>query len=167
MALWQDGGYFDGGGRRGTEGGSCSSGVSPTTERETHRHTHTHTQLHWEDRVLTLLNSSFFTLSLFHEHHLGVVLEVVSVKEHPLPPMGGTRLQALLIHQRQLLRRSLGCGREKRKWPHCSANTHPLPMQTWASRPRLNHYLDSFHRAAGKSCKPRSLYVTITPPACQ
>lgn len=32
-----------------------------------------------------------------------------------------------------------------------SANTHPLPMQTWASRLGLNHYLDSFHRAAGKT----------------
>ncbi len=153
--MWHSGRMEDiltaGGGVGREERGS--PGVSPTTERETHTPTHTHVSTHscTEATPRWLQNSSFFTLSLFHKHHLGVVLEVVSFQEHPLPSGGGTRLQTLLIHQRQLLGRSLGCGREKRNRPHRSANTHPLPMQTWASRLRLNHYLDSFHRAAGKA----------------
>lgn len=144
-------GYFDGGGREG-EG----EAVLGFLQQRRGRHTHTHTA------VLRGQSSSYFTLSLFHEHHLGVVLEVVSVDEHPLPARGRTRLQAPLIHQRQLLGRSLGCGRERRerKRPHRCANTHPLPMQTWASRPRLNHKRRQLSQSR-YSCKPPPLYVRI------
>lgn len=109
MALWQDGGYFDGG------GGRRSWGFSNNGEGDTRRR---------------VQNSSLFTLSLFHEHHLGVVLEVVSVDVHPLAPVGGTRLQAALVHQRQLLGGSLGCGREGGVRRASWFSTHPLPMQT-------------------------------------
>lgn len=104
MALWQNGGYFDGGGRRGAgRGGAVLGFLQQQRKGDTHSHTHGHTYTHCCTEMKQRKISSGFTLSLFHEHHLGVVLEVVSIEEHPLPSGGGTRLQALLIHQRQLL----------------------------------------------------------------
>lgn len=111
--MWHSGRMEDiltAGGEEELGGEEQSWGFSNSRERETHTHTHT-AALRWNGANSQI--SSGFTLSLFHEHHLGVVLEVVSIEEHPLPSGGGTRLQALLIHQRQLLGWSLSCGREK------------------------------------------------------
>lgn len=43
-----------------------------------------------------------------------------------------------------------------------SVNTHLLPMQTWSSRQRLNHYLDSFHTAASKTSLFSSFFCFLS-----
>lgn len=45
----------------------------------------------------------YFTLSLFHEHHLGLREEVEASEKHHLASSGGVTVHALLLHQGKLL----------------------------------------------------------------
>lgn len=145
MALWQDGGYFDGGWGRREAGGS--PGVSPTTERETRAHTQTHRaalRRHSTD------SRPFFFFFLPWAFSTNTTLEscwkLCPSRSILSPPEAG-HVSKLCLSTSGSSWADLWAAWGRRE----SANTHPLPMQTWASRLGLNHYLDSFHRAAGKT----------------
>lgn len=132
--------------RREQRGVLQSWGFSNTREGDTHKHT----QL--------LPNSSFFYLEPFPQtppwSRAGSC--VLPEASSPLRRRDTSPDSACLPVAALGLISGLweGGKREReREWarPHRSVNTHPLPMQTWASRLRLNKYLDGFHRAAAST----------------
>ena len=158
MALWQEGGYFDGGGRGGREA------VLGFLQQRRGRHTHTHARTHTStSKTPPFLPWAFSTNTTLES------CWKLCPSRRILSPPGAGHVSRLCLSTSGNSWADLWAvgGRREENRPHRSANTHPLPMQTWASRPRLNHYLDSSRSAAGRSCKPPPLYVRITLPLCQ
>lgn len=154
--------------RRGEERsweGRSSPGVSPTAEKGRHTLTHTrahiHTLLHWDETAQTPKSPPALPWAFSTNTTLESCWKLCPSRSILSPPGAGHVSRLCLSTSGSSWADLWAVGGKKQTGLHRSANTHPLPMQTWASRLRLNHYLDSFHRAVNLNfsmLKLRSLF---------
>lgn len=121
----------------GGEEGQSSPGVSPTTERG--RHTHTYTHSCSDSPNLLLLYLEPFPRTPPWSRAGSCVRRGASS-----PPRGRDTSPGSAYPRAAAPGPISELWEGEEKPSHRSANTHPLPMQTWASRPRLDPYLGSF-----------------------
>lgn len=162
--MWHSGRMEDiltAGGGEELGGEEQSWGFSNSRERETHTHTHTHTLLHWDETAQTPKSPPALPWAFSTNTTLESCWKLCPSRSILSPPGAGHVSRLCLSTSGSSWADLWAVGGKKQTGPHRSANTHPLPMQTWASRPRLNHYLDSFHRAVNLNfsmLKLRSLF---------